>query len=66
MAKKSDAFGCYKQYEAWVGTQHGEKIKCLQTNRGREYLSARFTDYLKSKGTVHSLTVHNTRRKQCI
>jgi transposase InsO family protein len=60
MAKKSDAFSCYKQYEAWIETQHDAKIKRLQTDRGGEYLSEAFTARLKSKGTVRSLTVHDT------
>ena len=39
--------------------QHGVKIKHLQTNHGGEYLSEEFTNHLKSKGTVRSLTVHD-------
>ncbi|KAF8510626.1 hypothetical protein JB92DRAFT_2938865 [Gautieria morchelliformis] len=31
MAKKSNAFDCYKQYEAWVETQHGTKLKRLKS-----------------------------------
>ena len=60
MARKSETFNSYKQYEAWVEMQHGVKIKCLQTNHGGEYLSEEFTNHLKSKGTVRSLTVHDT------
>jgi Reverse transcriptase (RNA-dependent DNA polymerase) len=60
MARKSEAFRCYKQYEAWVETQHGVRLKRLQTDRGGEYLSDEFTAHLKSKGTVRSLTVHDT------
>jgi hypothetical protein len=59
MAKISDAFGCYKQYQAWIETQHEAKVKHLQTDHGGEYLSEAFTAHLKSKGTVRSLTVHN-------
>ena len=58
--RKSETFNCYKQCEAWVETQHNAKVKCLQTNCGGEYLSKEFTTYLKSKGTVRSLTVHDT------
>jgi hypothetical protein len=60
MARKNEAFGCYKQYKAWVETQHGAKLKRLQTDREGEYLSQEFTAHLKSKGTVQSLTVHDT------
>ena len=59
MARKSETFNSYKQYEAWVETQHGAKIKRLQTDCGGEYLSEEFTSHLKSKGTVRSLTVHD-------
>ena len=60
MVKKSDAFKCYKQYEVWIETQHAAKIKHLQTDQGGEYLSHEFTMHLKSKGTVRSLTGHDT------
>jgi hypothetical protein len=60
MSRKNEAFACYKQYEAWDETQHGARIKQLQTDRGGEYLSGEFTAHLKSKGTVRKLTVHDT------
>ena len=60
MAKKSDTLRCYRQYKAWVETQHSTKLKRLQTDRGSEYLSDEFSAHLKSKGTVRSLTVHDT------
>jgi Pol polyprotein, beta-barrel domain/Integrase core domain/GAG-pre-integrase domain len=60
MARKSNAFNCYKQYNTWVETQHGTKIERLQTDRGGEYLSEEFTTYLKSKGMIRSLIVHDT------
>jgi hypothetical protein len=33
MERKSEAFHCYKQYGAWVKTQHGARLKRLQTDR---------------------------------
>jgi Integrase core domain len=60
MAKKSDTLHCYRQYEVWVETQHSAKLKRLQMDRGGEYLSEEFSAHLKSKGTVQSLTVHDT------
>jgi GAG-pre-integrase domain/Integrase core domain/Pol polyprotein, beta-barrel domain len=60
MAKKSDTLRCYSQYEAWVETQYSAKLKCLQTDRGGEYLSEEFSTHLKSKGMVRSMTVHDT------
>jgi len=36
------------------------KLKKLQTDCRGEYLSEEFTAHLKIRGTVHSLTVHDT------
>ena len=41
----------YKQYEAWVETQMGIKIKVLHSDQGGEYQGDDFAEYLKSKGT---------------
>ena len=57
---KSDTFDSYQAYEAWLSTQFSAKIKCLRSDRGGEYLSAEFTNYLKSKGTECRVTVHDT------
>ncbi|PPQ83632.1 hypothetical protein CVT26_000950 [Gymnopilus dilepis] len=60
LAKKSDAFEAYKAYEAWVSTQLGARVKVLHSDRGGEYMGKEFTLYLKSKGTVQKLNVHDT------
>ena len=57
---KSDTFDSYQAYEAWLSTQFSTKIKHLRSDHGREYLSAEFTNYLKSKGTERRVTVHDT------
>ena len=57
---KSDTFDSYQAYEAWLSTQFSAKIKRLRLDRGGEYLSAEFMNYLKSKGTERRVTVHNT------
>ena len=49
-----------KQYEAWVETQMGIKIKVLHSNRGGEYQGDDFVKYLRSKGTHQKLNVHDT------
>lgn len=59
MKKKSDTLTCYKHYEAWAETQLNAKLKRLQSDRGGEYISDEFNQYLKSKGTMRSLTVHD-------
>ena len=53
----------YKQYEVWVETQMGKKIKVLNSDRGGEYQGADFVEYLKSKSTIQSsmyMTCPNT------
>jgi GAG-pre-integrase domain len=49
MAKKRDTLCCYRQYEAWVETQHSVKLKRLRTDHGGEYLSEEFSALLNSK-----------------
>ena len=41
-------------------TQHGIRVKTLQSDRGGEYLSADFTKFLELEGTTRRLTVHDT------
>ena len=60
LAKKDEAAKCYKQYEAWVETQMGAKIKVLSSDRGGEYQGEEFVEYLKSKGTHQKLNIHDT------
>src|ERR1700678_1302435 len=60
LEKKDEAAKCYKQYEAWVETQMGAKIKVLSSDRGGEYMGDEFVDYLKSKGTHQKLNIHDT------
>ncbi|PPQ83602.1 hypothetical protein CVT26_001384 [Gymnopilus dilepis] len=60
LAQKSEAFQSYKDYEAWVDTQLGAKVKVLHSDRGGEYMGKEFTLYLNSKGTAQKLNVHDT------
>jgi transposase InsO family protein len=60
MTLKSNIFKSYKEYEAWLKTQFRAKIKGFQTDHGGEFTSTIFSDYLKNKGTIRMLTVHDT------
>ena len=60
IAKKNDVVSKYKEYKAWLSTQHGRNVKILQSDHGGEYLSDNFGTYLKGRGTVRHLTVHDT------
>lgn len=53
----------YKKYEAWTNTQMGVKIKILNMDRGGKYLGADFVEYLKSKGTIQKLSIHDTHQE---
>ena len=57
---KDEALDSYRIYEAWLSTQYQVRIKCLNSDRGGEYLSSQFTDHLKRAGTKRRLTVHDT------
>ncbi len=60
MRLKSETFDCYKSFVTWEMNQLGVDIKCLHADRGGEYLSNSFIDYLDKHGTEHKLTVHDT------
>ena len=49
LRKKDETEKVYKQYEAWVDTQMGAKIKVLSSDRRGEYQGDDFIAYLKSK-----------------
>ncbi|KAL0420521.1 UNVERIFIED_CONTAM: Transposon Ty2-B Gag-Pol polyprotein [Sesamum latifolium] len=46
MRYKFEAFGRFKEYKLEVENQTGCKIKAFQSDRGGEYLSGEFIDYL--------------------
>jgi len=48
--KSPEVLACFKSFKAWVLTQLKVVIECLRTDRGREYLSGIFEEYLDSKG----------------
>ena len=57
---KDEAFESYCIYEAWLSTQYNVRIKCLNSDRGGEYMSDEFSAHLKKAGTTRRLTVHDT------
>ena len=44
---KSEIFDKFKEYQKMIEKQTSKSIKALQSDRGREYLSSEFLDYLK-------------------
>ena len=60
MSSKDQVFSKYKLYEAMMCWQQNVCIKTLISDRGGEYTSKEFEDYLSRKGIKHRLTVHDT------
>ena len=60
MSSKDQVFAKYKLYKAMMSWQWDVCIKTLFTDRGGEYTSKEFKEYLAEKGTKHRLTVHDT------
>ncbi|KAL0409642.1 UNVERIFIED_CONTAM: Transposon Ty2-B Gag-Pol polyprotein [Sesamum radiatum] len=52
MRYKSEAFGRFEEYRLEVANQTNLKIKALRSDRGGEYLSGEFMDYLKENGIL--------------
>nr|GEU61288.1 hypothetical protein [Tanacetum cinerariifolium] len=53
---KHDVFETFKVFKNEVKNQLGKIIKALQSDRGGEYVSQKFKDYLKACGIVQQLT----------
>jgi len=60
MKAKSQTMKNYQNLDNLVETQNNKRIKALQTDRGGEYMSKDFDEYLKSRGTRRLLTVHDS------
>ena len=52
MRHKSEAFEKFKEFRHEVEKQTEKSIKVLRSDRGGEYLSRKFLDYLKENGIV--------------
>ncbi|GJT77136.1 retrotransposon protein, putative, ty1-copia subclass [Tanacetum coccineum] len=60
---KHEVFETFKVFKNEVENQLGKTIKALRSDRGGEYISQEFKDYLKAYGIVQQLTppyTHNT------
>ncbi len=60
LKSKDEAYQAYKEFEAWLETQLGARVKTLHSDHGREYLGKEFVLHLKESGTTQKLTVHDT------
>lgn len=50
----------FKSFKSFVENQTGRKIKCLQSDNGKEYINREFDDFLKKSGIGRRLTVMHT------
>ncbi|GJS44471.1 retrotransposon protein, putative, ty1-copia subclass [Tanacetum coccineum] len=53
---KHEVFETFKVFKSEVENQLGKSIKALRSDRGGEYISQEFKDYLKACGIVQQLT----------
>ena len=57
MRHKSEVLDRFKEFEAAITTDSGQRICTLRSDNGGEYVSQEFEAYLRSKGIRHELTV---------
>ena len=59
LKSKDQAFQSFKSYKAWIELQSGYKIKALQDDKGGEFMSNEFEQYLASEGIQRRHTMRN-------
>ena len=50
LKQKSDILAAFKNYHVFIETQMGNKIKCLRSDNGGEYINEEFKTYCKEHG----------------
>ena len=60
MRYKSETFERFKDFKNEVENQLDKRIKAIRSDRGGEYLSQEFDDYLRDCGIVSQLTPPRT------
>ena len=53
---KSEVFEKFKEFENFVQTQTGNKMKVLRSDNGREYNSEEFRKYTKERSVIHEFS----------
>lgn len=53
---KSEVYATFLKFHAMLVTQFTASVKCLQSDRGGEFTSKLFNDYLASKGIEPQLS----------
>jgi transposase InsO family protein len=60
LRQKNQAFSCFKQFKSLVEANSVERLKCLRSDRGGEYMSNEFKAFCEEHGIRHQLTVPYT------
>ena len=60
MKNKSESFEMFKEFKAQVENQTRKSIKTLRSDRGGEYLSTEFIEFLKEHDVTSQLTPPGT------
>ena len=55
---KDKAFDAFKQYKAYAENHLDAKIQCMRVDKGGEYMSTKFIDFMLDNGITHQYTVH--------
>ena len=58
LKSKSETFTAFKQYKAYAENHLDVKIKCLRNDKGGEYISKEFKEFLFEHGLTSQYTVH--------
>ena len=59
MKKKSDSFGAFKTFKAYAENVTGMTLKFFRCDKGGEYMSKEFIDYLDEHGITKQYTTQN-------
>ena len=60
MKSKSETLEKFKEFEARVTVETGQRIKAIRTDNGGEYISKAFNDFCKGKGIARQFTAPYT------
>jgi transposase InsO family protein len=57
---KSNAFECFKKYHVLVSMHYKGTLRAIHSDRGGEFLSTEFKQYVEEQGIKHELTALHT------
>ena len=60
LKQKSETFGAFKKFKAFVEKQCGHEIKAISSNRGSEFISSEFKEFCEANGIHHPLIVQRS------